>query len=115
MASSYRKFIVQSVLLESELATGAVSDSQVCSELLVTFSKSGKTVPWTGDAGSLLEFAEVHAVDISFGCRYGDCGTCMTRVIRGTVKYLHPTGVSPDPGTCLPCSCKPETDVELDA
>jgi ferredoxin-NADP reductase len=82
---------------------------------VVTFARSGKSVPWSDEANTLLEFAEAHGVDISFGCRYGDCGTCMTRLIRGTVKYLHPTGASPDHGTCLPCSCKPETDVELDA
>ncbi len=56
----------------------------------------------------------MNGVEISFGCRYGDCGTCMTRLIRGKVKYLHPTDVHPDPGTCLPCSCKPETAIELD-
>jgi ferredoxin-NADP reductase len=90
-------------------------DSQPSRDLVVTFAKSGKAAPWTDEANTLLEFADAHGVDISFGCRYGDCGTCMTRLVRGVVKYLHPTGASPDPGTCLPCSCKPETDVELDA
>jgi ferredoxin-NADP reductase len=93
----------------------AESSSHLSPELLVTFARSGKAAPWTLDASTLLDFAESHGADISFGCRYGDCGTCMTRLIRGTVQYLHPTGASPDPGTCLPCSCKPETDVELDA
>ena len=80
----------------------------------VTFARSGKTAPWNSEAETLLEFAESLGVDISSGCRYGDCGTCMTRLIRGTVQYLHTTGVQPDPGTCLPCSCRPETDIELD-
>lgn len=91
------------------------SDVQESAEPVVTFARSGKTVSWTRDANTLLEFAEGHGIDISSGCRYGDCGTCMTRLIRGTVKYLHPTGAQPDPGTCLPCSCRPETDVELEA
>jgi ferredoxin len=114
MASASREFIVKSVV-EREAAEEAESNSQASSELLVTFSKSGRSVPWDRDAESLLEFAEAHGVDISFGCRYGDCGTCMTRLIRGAVEYLHPTGALPDTGTCLPCSCKPETDIELDA
>jgi ferredoxin len=91
------------------------SDAQPSPEPVVTFTRSGKTLSWTRDAITLLEFAEAHGIDISSGCRYGDCGTCMTRFIRGTVKYLHPTGAQPDPGTCLPCSCRPETDVELEA
>jgi ferredoxin-NADP reductase len=90
-------------------------DAQPSQVPVVTFARSGKTALWSEEANTLLEFAEAHGVDISFGCRYGDCGTCMTRLIRGTVEYLHPTGASPDPGCCLPCSCKPETDVVLDA
>ncbi len=90
-------------------------DAETPQGFTVTFGKSGKTVPWANEAATLLELAEMNGVDISFGCRYGDCGTCMTRLVRGRVKYLHPTDVHPDPGTCLPCSCKPETDIELDA
>jgi ferredoxin-NADP reductase len=89
--------------------------ADILPELTVTFAKSGKAVLWRRDAATLLEFAEMNGVDISFGCRYGDCGTCLTRLLRGRVQYLHPTDVRPDPGTCLPCSCKPETAIELDA
>jgi ferredoxin len=114
-ADAYEKFIMKSNVVEGNSAEADELDSRASSEFLVTFARSGKTVPWTADANSLLEFAEEHGVDMSFGCRYGDCGTCMTHLIRGSVQYLHPTGASPDPGTCLPCSCKPETDIELDA
>jgi uncharacterized protein len=96
-------------------ADDAESNRYASPELLVTFARSGKTVPWTTEANTLLEFAEEHGIDISFGCRYGDCGTCMTRLVRGSVQYLHPTGAHPDLGTCLPCSCRPDTDIELDA
>lgn len=115
MADAYRELILQFAVAESNSADTVELDSPLSSEFLVTFTRSGKTVPWTRDADSLLEFAETHGVDMSFGCRYGDCGTCMTRLIRGSVQYLHSTGASPDPGTCLPCSCKPEADIELDA
>lgn len=91
------------------------ADAETAQALTVTFAKSGKTVPWTKKAATLLELAEMHGVDISFGCRYGDCGTCLTRLLRGRVQYIHPTDAHPDPGTCLPCSCKPETAIELDA
>ncbi len=91
------------------------SNTEASPELTVTFAKSGKIVPWSSDAATVLELAEMNGVDITFGCRYGDCGTCLTRLVSGRVKYLHPTDVQPDPGTCLPCSCKPETAIELDA
>lgn len=101
----------QSVLAAEEKASHADNSS----ELTIAFAKSGKTVLWTNEAATLLELAEMNGIVLSFGCRYGDCGTCLTRLLKGRVKYLHPTDVHPDPGTCLPCSCKPETPIELDA
>ncbi len=85
------------------------------SGMKVTFMRSGVSIPWTGEAQSLLQLAEANGIDISSGCQYGDCGTCMTRVLEGSVKYLHPTGARPDGGCCLPCSCHPETSLVLDA
>lgn len=81
----------------------------------VTFTVSGVTARWTSGDGTLLEFAEKHGVAIDYGCRYGDCATCLTHVLQGSVAYLHSTGVEPEPGTCLPCSCRPDTDLLLEA
>jgi ferredoxin len=83
-------------------------------EIVVTFQQSGISVPWNAFDGSLLEFAEASGVEISSGCTYGDCGTCLTSLIAGEVRYLHETGVQPEPGTCLPCSCQPVTDITLE-
>jgi len=90
-------------------------DSRIVLNLTVTFLKSGRTVKWDNQWQSLLQLAEVNGIDINSGCRYGDCGSCSTRLFEGKVIYLHPTGARPDPGTCLPCSCKPATSVMLDA
>lgn len=94
---------------------GALHAFQQASGTTVTFARSSVTVPWAGEAQSLLQLAEANGVEISFGCQYGDCGTCMTRLSEGKVKYLHATGVTPDPGYCLPCSCQPDGNVVLDA
>lgn len=83
--------------------------------LEVRFLRSGITAQWADAEGTLLDLAEKHGVDIPAGCRYGDCATCLTSLLSGRVAYLHATGVTPEPGTCLPCSCKPESAIELDA
>ena len=93
----------------------AQSASQDAGGVTVTFVRSGVSVPWTGEVQTLLELAEMNGVDISSGCQYGDCGTCMTRLLKGTVQYLHTTGARPDPDACLPCSCWPVGSVVLDA
>jgi ferredoxin len=81
----------------------------------VTFSFSDEIHVWTDDDTNLLQFAEKHGIEISSGCQYGDCGTCLTDLLSGDVEYLHETGVKPDPNTCLPCSCKPRTSIVLGA
>ncbi len=84
-------------------------------EITVTFLPADEIYPWTGKEATLLEFSENHSIPISYGCTYGDCGTCLTDLISGEVEYLHQTGITPEPGTCLPCSCRPKTSVVLRA
>lgn len=106
-----------SVALRALISADATAESALrdAGGVTVTFERSRVTVPWTGEVQTLLQLAEMNGVDISSGCQYGDCGTCMTRLLKGTVQYLHETGARPDPGACLPCSCRPEGTVVLDA
>lgn len=98
-----------------EIPSASNDENSWKADLFVNFQRSGKTVKWENAAHSLLQLAEASGVDISSGCLYGDCGTCLTLLLDGRVKYYHATGVQPEPGTCLPCSCRPETSVILDA
>lgn len=81
--------------------------------LKVNFSRRGATLAWDDRFSSLLEFSEANGIEIDSGCLFGDCGTCLTKLLDGEVKYLHPTMVKPGPGNCLPCSCIPVTDISL--
>ena len=81
----------------------------------VTFQKSNKSLSWTSDAGSLLEFAEANGVEIDAGCRAGNCGTCLTAVRSGEVDYLNEPGERPESGSCLVCVGVPKSELVLDA
>ena len=81
----------------------------------VVFSRSGKTCTWIPDAGSLLEFAEENGVAIDFGCRAGNCGTCLTAVKSGEVWYPTEPGALVEEGSCLTCIGVPKGPVVLDA
>jgi ferredoxin len=83
--------------------------------LQVHFALSNLSRDWDEKYESLLDFAEDLHIDISAGCRYGDCGTCSTQLLAGAVKYNHATGIDPDQGYCLPCSCRPRTSITLNA
>lgn len=83
--------------------------------IVVSFAQSGKQVPWSADAGSLLEFAEAQGIAVNFGCRAGACGACQTTVRAGEVAYRQPPDYDPSPGTCLLCTCTPKTSVTLEA
>lgn len=81
----------------------------------VVFAKSGKKCPWNPQAGSLLEFAESNGITIDFGCRAGNCGTCLTAIKGGEVTYLTDPGTQPEAGSCLTCISVPKGHVTLDA
>ena len=81
----------------------------------MTFTKSGKQLPWQPTAGNLLEFAESNGVAVNSGCRTGSCGSCQTTIRAGEIAYNQPPDYDPEPGTCLLCSCTPKTSVTLEA
>ncbi|MFH1493535.1 MAG: 2Fe-2S iron-sulfur cluster-binding protein [Pseudomonadota bacterium] len=85
------------------------------SDIVVTFAKSGKQLPWQPAAGSLLEFAEANGVSVNSGCRAGGCGSCQTTILEGEVSYRQQPDFDPEPGNCLLCVCSPKTSVTLEA
>jgi ferredoxin-NADP reductase len=70
-------------------------------------------------AGStLLDLAERNEVQIPFGCRQGQCGTCATRVLSGTVQMDVEAGLTAqqkNAGYVLPCVSRGEGTVVLEA
>ena len=82
---------------------------------LITFSRSGRSIPWNPAAASLLEFAEANGIAVSSGCRAGRCGGCQTRLREGRVAYSQPPMLEPDPGYCLLCSATPDGAITLEA
>jgi len=81
----------------------------------VTFSRSGKSIAWKPDAGSILEFAEEQGIMIDSGCRAGNCGTCITAIKEGDVTYVNEPGSPPEAGSCLACISIPTGNLVIDA
>jgi ferredoxin-NADP reductase len=89
--------------------------SQADSRFDVTFERSGITARWSDGESPLLELAEENSVAIDFGCRAGSCGTCATRLLSGSVRYLHQPNAPLEPGQILPCIAVPAEPLTLDA
>lgn len=81
----------------------------------VTFSRSGKSIPWDPASDSLLAFAEANGIEVESGCRAGSCGCCLTVVSEGEVEYTKQTDADVEPGHCLLCTSVPKSDLTLDA
>lgn len=82
---------------------------------VIEFVKSGKTLEWKGLSSSLLEFAESEGIELTFGCRAGNCGTCRVPVLEGEVVYWRQPAVSPGNNGCLACMAVPASDLKIDA
>ncbi len=91
------------------------ADATVAESIEVVFAKSGKTLPWDAEADSILDFAEDNDIAIDFGCRAGNCGTCITAVRSGDVDYVVEPGTAPEAGSCLTCISVPKSNITLDA
>jgi ferredoxin-NADP reductase/MOSC domain-containing protein YiiM len=80
----------------------------------ITFARSGLTVNWSTDYGSILDLAEACDVPTRFSCRSGVCHVCVTGVVAGTATYVQPPLEQPDQGQLLICSAAPSSDLVLD-
>ena len=80
----------------------------------MSFSRSGLTVNWSSQYGSILEFAEACDVPTRFSCRSGVCHTCVTQLIAGETAYTQPPLEPPPDGTVLICIAEPGDGVVLD-
>jgi uncharacterized protein len=80
-------------------------------EATVTFKKSNLTVKWLAkDRLTLLQLAEKSGLKPDYGCRSGACGTCETKLLRGTIEGCMETDT-----TLLICCSEPASvEVELE-
>src|ERR1700757_2186939 len=83
----------------------------------VVFLHSEKVCQVSSES-TLLDLAERNGVQIPFGCRQGQCGTCATRVLSGTVQMDVEAGLTAEQknaGYVLPCVSRAEGTVVLSA
>ncbi|MGA7341235.1 MAG: MOSC and FAD-binding oxidoreductase domain-containing protein [Terracidiphilus sp.] len=80
----------------------------------VSFTRSGLTVPWDSQYGSLLEFAEACDVPVAWSCRMGVCHRCESGLIDGRIVYAPEPLDRPAEGNVLICCSTPESPIELD-
>jgi len=81
----------------------------------VEFVRSGKTARLS-PGQTLLEAAEANGIDLPYGCRQGQCGTCTTRLLEGEVEANdgQDQGLKAR-GYVLACVTRARGDVRLDA
>ncbi len=92
-----------------------LSDAEISEGFNVEFTRTGKSLVWTSDAGTLLELADANGIRISSGCRVGNCHSCITALKDGKVAYIKkPTGQVAQ-GSALVCISQPDGDISLDA
>jgi ferredoxin-NADP reductase/MOSC domain-containing protein YiiM len=80
----------------------------------ITFARSGLTVDWSPDYGSILDLAEACDVPTRFSCRSGVCHLCVTGVVAGAATYVQSPLEKPGEGEVLICSAAPRSDLVLD-
>ncbi|WP_246194477.1 2Fe-2S iron-sulfur cluster-binding protein [Azospirillum lipoferum] len=62
---------------------------------------------WTPASGTLLELAEARGLEPEYSCREGTCGTCRTKLLKGSVTYVREPGASVADDEVLICSAVP--------
>lgn len=95
-----------------------VSPAAVKAELVAaspaTIRIGAESVPWTPEAGTVLESLEASGHRLPNTCRGGSCGTCALRITDGDVDYpIEPTAPR-NADEVLICSAYPRGDISFD-
>jgi ferredoxin-NADP reductase/MOSC domain-containing protein YiiM/ferredoxin len=80
---------------------------------LVTFTRSGISVPFGADWRNVLDLADACDVPTRWSCRTGVCHTCVTALLSGDIAYAPDPLELPADGQVLICCARPVTDVVL--
>ena len=81
---------------------------------MLTFARSGLTVPWRDDFANILDFAEACDVPVQWSCRSGVCHSCEVPLLDGSVTYEPVPLDLPAEGNALVCCATPRGDVVVD-
>jgi ferredoxin-NADP reductase len=81
---------------------------------MVSFTRSGLTVPWDRRFKSILELAEACDVPVRWSCRTGVCHMCECGILDGRLRYAPEPLDRPALGNALICCSIPESPIELD-
>ncbi len=76
-------------------------------EVEVAFVKSGSTAKWRSGVVSILALAEDSGLRPKFDCRNGACGTCKTKLVKGSVTYNALPTAQVAEGEVLICCARP--------
>lgn len=80
----------------------------------VIFTASLKEARWMPDGGTLLELAEARGLSPEFSCREGTCGTCRTKLVKGSVTYVKEPGLKVAADEVLVCCAVPARQADSD-
>ncbi|WDQ15752.1 FAD-binding oxidoreductase [Rhodopirellula sp. P2] len=81
----------------------------------VTFQTSEKSAAFEAGMEGLLDVAESLDVEVDSGCRSGDCGACVCRLVSGKVTYAESPECDLEDGEVVLCVAKPVSEVVIDA
>ena len=81
---------------------------------LITFARSGLSVPFGAAYRSVLDLADACDVPTRWSCRTGVCHTCTTPLLSGDIGYSPEPLEPPLSGEILPCCAQPRSDLVLD-
>jgi ferredoxin-NADP reductase len=103
-------------LFEDEVDIDSLPDAHDADgrPIIVTFARSGLSVPWKEGVFSMLSLAELSGLRPDASCRTGLCANCICRIDGGDIEYVIAPLEMPRRGEVMICCARPTTSVMLD-
>ena len=102
------------IAVAPDYVSQAKTDSAVVTHQ-VKFCKSELDANWSDGESTLLDVAEAAGANVDSSCRTGQCGSCIHRLIAGSVKYAETPECEFGDDEVVLCVAQPDGDIEIDA
>jgi len=98
----------------SELIEANQSTDAIPKTFQVHFERTKNKVEWRAES-NLLDLAVAANAAVESGCRSGNCGSCVTRLLKGNIRYRRKPDCEVNDQQIALCVAEPTSDLELDA
>ena len=83
-------------------------------DVIVVNGDDRSRLQWNSTNNNLLDFVDANGIEWNSGCRVGQCGACVCKLLHGNVTYNEQPEFEAESDEIVTCMARPADDIEIE-